>query len=180
MPTKDGSGRRAGIAEHLEMEFNFRPLAKSCAKSGRTFRPGEQCWSVLVDRDGQLVRQDFSLDAWSGPPEGAVGHWRSQVPEAVENNRPRLDADSLFESFVQLCDSPNIVQQQYRYVLALLLLRKRRLILEEVIEVNDRPAMRLVGSGGEGPFDVVEEDLNEEQVERLQAQLLGQGRLHAA
>jgi hypothetical protein len=40
--------------------------------------------------------------------------------------------------------------------------------------------MRLVGSAGEGPFDVVEEDLNEEQVERLQAQLLGQGRLHAA
>ena len=64
-----------------------------------------------------------------------------------------------------------MVQQQYRYVLALLLLRKRRLILEEVVEVDDRPAMRLAGSAGEGPFDVPEEELSEDEIGRLQHQL---------
>jgi len=162
------------------MDFSFRPVAKSCAKSGRAFRPGDTCWSVLVEKDGHLVRQDFSSEEWAGPPPEAIGHWRCMVPESAESSRPKLDPDSLFDYFLQLCDSPNIVQQQYRYVLALLLLRKRRLILEEVVDIDDRPTMRLVGSGGEGPFDVTEEELSEDQIERLQHQLFDTGRSIAA
>ncbi|MBL8810512.1 MAG: hypothetical protein JNM43_10080 [Planctomycetaceae bacterium] len=162
------------------MEFNIRPVGKSCAKSGRQFRPGEFCWSVLVEKDGQLQRQDIAEDAWEGPPTGAIGHWRCQVTGVAETSRPKFDADSLFDYFLQLNDSPNIVQQQYRYVLALLLLRKRRLILEEVVTIDDRPTMRLVGSGGEGPFDVPEEELSEDQIDRLQQQLFDTGRSIAA
>ena len=162
------------------MDFNIRPAAKACAKSGRAFRPGESCWSVLFEKDGQLVRQDISAEAWGGPPEGAIGHWRCIIPESAESNRPKLDADSLFDYFMQLGDSPNQVQQQYRYVLALLLMRKRRLILEEVVEVDDQPTMRLVGSAGEGPFDVREEELSEDQITRLQQQLFDSSRPIAA
>lgn len=162
------------------MDFNIRPVAKSCSQSGRTFQPGESCWSVLVEQDGRLVRQDFSVDAWHGPPSGAIGHWRCTIPAAVEQNRIKLDPDSLFDYFLQLNDSPNYVQQQYRYVLALLLLRKRRLILEDVLQIDERPAMRLVGSGGEGPFDVPEEELSEEQIDRLQHQLFETGQSIAA
>jgi len=127
-----------------------------------------------------LVRQDYSSAAWAGPPPDAIGHWRSQIAESTATTRPKLDADSLFDYFLQLSDSPNIVQRQYRYVLALLLLRKRRLVLEDVVEFDDRPMMRLVGSGGEGPFDVPEEELNEDQIERLQEQLFDTGRAIAA
>ena len=162
------------------MDFNIRPVAKSCAKSGRVFLPGDECWSVLFEKDGQLVRQDFSSEAWSGPPADAIGHWRCQVPDTVESGRPKFDPDSLFDYFLQLSDSPNQVQQQYRYVLALLLLRKRRLILEEVIDVDDRQTMRLTGSGGEGPFDVAEEELSEDQIDRFQQQLFDSGRSAAA
>ena len=162
------------------MEFSFRPIAKACAKTGRVFRPGDECWSVLLERDGQLVRQDFSPESWSGPPATAIGHWKARVPGNADEPRAKLDTDSLFESFIQLQDSLNIVQQQYRYVLALLLLRKRRLILEEVVDIDDRPTMLLIGSAGEGPFDVPEEDLNEDQIQRLQMQLFDTGRSHAA
>jgi hypothetical protein len=162
------------------MEFNIRPASKCCAKNGQPFRPGDVCWSILIEKDGQMVRQDFSSEAWEGPPPEAIGHWRSVIPASTVTARPKLDADSLFDYFLQLSDSPNIVQQQYRYVLALLLLRKRRLLLEEVVELDDRPTMRLVGSAGEGPFDVPEEELNEEQIDRLQQQLFDTGRANAA
>ena len=162
------------------MEFNIRPAAKCCAKTGQPFRPGDVCWSMLIEKDGQMVRQDFSSEAWEGPPPEAIGHWRSQIAQSTVTSRPKLDADSLFDYFLQLSDSPNIVQQQYRYVLALLLLRKLRLLLEEVVEFDDRPTMRLVGSAGEGPFDVPEEELNEEQIDRLQQQLFDTGRAYAA
>jgi hypothetical protein len=157
------------------MDFNFRPAGKTCTVSGRSFLPGDVCWSVLVEHEGKLQRHDYGMDVWKGPPDGAIGHWRSVIPEASESAKLKLDADSLFDYFLQLGDSPNLVQRQYRYVLSLLLLRKRRLILEEVVHVDDVPTMRMVGSGGEGPFDVPEEELSEDQIERLQSQLFETG-----
>lgn len=162
------------------MDFNVRPIGKTCAQSGKMFRPGEICWSVLLEQDGRLVRQDVSADVWQGPPTGAIGHWKCTIPETPETARLKLDPDSLFEYFVQLDESPNAVQRQYRYVLALLLLRKRRLILEDVCHDEDRPVMRLVGTGGEGPFDVGEEELSEDQIQRLQHQLFESGQNAAA
>ncbi len=155
------------------MDFNIRPISKVCAATGEPLEAGKNCWSVLTEVDGKLVRLDYSEEAWNGPPEGAIGHWKCEVPASAEVGRQKIDPESLFEYFMQLCEAPNVVEQDYQYVLALLLLRKRRLILEESIEVDDVPAMRLVGSGGEGPFDVMERELSDEQIIELQDQLFG-------
>lgn len=162
------------------MDFNIRPLGKTCAATGAPLKGGELCWSVLVEREGRLVRQDYSQAGWTGPPPDAIGHWSCLVPETPEVSKPRLmDADSLFDYFQQLEESPNVIQRQYRYVLALLLLRKRRLTLDEVIDVDGQPAMRLVGTCGEGPYEVSEEHLSEDQIRSLQEQLFDGGRAAA-
>ena len=107
------------------MDFNIRPISKLCAATGEPLEPGSDCWSVLIEVDGKLVRQDFSKEAWNGPPDGAIGHWQCQVPATLDSGQQKLDPDSLFDYFIQLCEAPNVVEQDYQYVLALLLLRKR-------------------------------------------------------
>lgn len=155
------------------MDYHIKPAGRTCAVTGRAFRPGEWCWSVLLEKSGDLVRQDISEEAWTGVPEGAVGYWRCLAGGVAESVRPKLTADALFQTFLQLYESPNRVQQQYRYILTLLLLRKRRLILEEVLEQDEGPVMRLSGSAGEGPFEIPEEELSETEMLRLQQQLMG-------
>lgn len=155
------------------MDYQLRPLSKNCAASGLPLTGGSDCWSVIVEEDGKLVRHDYSSQAWEGPPDNAVGFWKSEVPASMGQEKPKLDPDSLFDYFVQLADSPNNAEQDFLYVLSLLLLRKKRLILEESIVVDDLPAMRLIGHGGEGPFDVIERDLTDEQIADLQQQLFG-------
>lgn len=153
------------------MDFNVRPVSKICASTGQELTPGRPCWSVLIEQDGRIVRQDYSEEAWTGPPDGIIGYWQSLVPERASSSATSFDPDALFEYFLQLCESPNRVELDYQYVLALLLLRKRRLILEESVTVDEQPAMRLIGTGGEGPFDVVERDLTMDRIEELQNQL---------
>ena len=153
------------------MDFNIRPISKVCSASGEALVAGQHCWSVLVEVDGRLVRQDISSAAWTGPPENAIGHWQCEVPVDKDAGQRKLDPDSLLEYFVQLCESPNNLEMDYQYVLALLLLRKKRLILEDSITIDDQPGLRLVGSGGEGPFDVMERELTDEQIAQLQIQL---------
>ncbi|MCA9059813.1 MAG: hypothetical protein KDA85_15000 [Planctomycetaceae bacterium] len=135
---------------------------------------------MLLEQEGKLVRRDISAECWQGTPDGAIGHWKCVVPTSSESTRPKLDSESLFEYFMQLEESPNPVQEQYRYVLSLLLLRKKRLILEEILEDDEHQVMRLIGSGGEGPFDVAEQELSEEQIQRLQEQLFTTPRPMAA
>jgi hypothetical protein len=153
------------------MDFNLRPVSKLCAATGQELQPGETCWSVLIEQQGSVVRQDYSSESWQGPPEGAIGYWQCVIPEANDQAAQKLDVDALFDYFVQLCESPNHIEQDYQYVLALLLLRKRRLMLEDTIEIDDQPVMRLAGAGGEGPFEVVERQLSDEQILQLQTQL---------
>ncbi len=155
------------------MDFNIRPISKVCSSTGEPLVPGERCWSVLVEIDGRLVRQDISSKSWNGAPENSIGHWQCVVPADKDAGQRKLDPDSLLEYFVQLCESPNNVELDYQYVLALLLLRKKRLILEDSITIDEQPGMRLVGVGGEGPFDVMERELTEEQIAQLQSQLFG-------
>jgi len=155
----------------VEMDFNVRPVAKICASSGQELPPGHPCWSVLIEEDGRVVRKDYSEESWSGPPSGVIGYWQSLVPDRTSGAASSFDTNSLFDYFLQLCDSPNKVEQDYQYVLALLLLRKRRLILEESIILEDQPAMRLIGTGGEGPFEIPERDLSEDRIAELQDQL---------
>ena len=153
------------------VDINLRPVGKQCTASGETFRPGETCWSVLREVDGKIVREDYSDNSWDGPPEKILGHWKCQIPESAEEARKVMDTDALLATFLQLTESPNTAQQDYLYVLALLLLRRKRLILEDNIEVDDEPAMRLLGTGGEGPFDIVERSLTDDQVAEFQEQL---------
>jgi hypothetical protein len=155
----------------VEMDFNVRPVAKICASSGQQLLPGHACWSVLVEQDGRVVRQDYSEESWSGPPDGVIGYWQSRIPDRTSTAATSLDTDSLFDYFLQLCESPNKVEQDYQYVLALLLMRKRRLILEESTTLEDQPAMRLIGTGGEGPFEIIERDLSDDRIVELQTQL---------
>lgn len=155
------------------MDYNIRPISKNCSATGEPLVPGEACWSVLTETDGKISRHDYSVSGWEGPPEDSIGHWQCVVPVDADAGKQKLDADSLFDYFIQLCESPNKTEQDYQYVLALLLLRKRRLILESNIEIDDIPAMRLIGSAGEGPFDVVERELTEDQISQLQIQLFG-------
>ena len=168
---KKKSARTNPVRTTVEMEFNVRPASRVCAATGKELIPGRPCWSVLIERDGRIVRQDYSEESWTGPPEGIVGYWECLVPDRPSSRAGLMDLGALFSYFVQLCESPNSVEQDYQYVLALLLMRKRRLILEETLETEDRTTLRLTGAAGEGPFDVVERDLSEAVIEELQNKL---------
>jgi hypothetical protein len=100
------------------------PCSRRCAASDAPIAPGEAYYSVLEISEGLSVRRDYAEAAWSGPPEGAIGWWRAQAPEAAEAVR-LAPQDVLLRLFAELDQQP--AEAELRYVLGLLLLRKRLL-----------------------------------------------------
>lgn len=154
------------------MSYQVKPIGKLCAGSGEPLAAGSTCYSVLVEREGRTIRLDYSEDGWDGPPEDAVGYWRCEIPAELEaEQRKPIEPHELMAFFEQISESPNPMQEKLRYVLALLLTRKRRLILEGEVSDGEIPFLRFAGAHGEGTFDVRDQQLDESEIQQLQHQL---------
>ncbi|MEM1165752.1 MAG: hypothetical protein AAGI30_05610 [Planctomycetota bacterium] len=107
-----------------------------CAVSGRELEPGDEIVSFLVEPEGdeRVARVDVLRTEWDGTPvPGAMARWQCVVPERAPSRGPVIDAASLTDLFEQLTtndedESPE--RAGLRYVLALLLVRRR--VLEVV------------------------------------------------
>jgi hypothetical protein len=88
---------------------------------------------VLEFRGAEVIRKDFSSAAWTDPPSEAFAWWRTRIPEPVAKKIKLAPNDVLLELFDQLADDP--LHQDMRYVLTLLLVRRRVFRLETAAEL---------------------------------------------
>ncbi len=153
------------------MDYQLKSVGKTCVRTGTELRPGDACYSALVERANAWVRLDFSPAAWNGPPEGAIGYWKTIVPQPGEAKHRTLDPDSLLRQFEQLCEEANPARETFRYVLALLLVQRRRLRIEGTRSDGEAAFLQLAGLAGEGPFEVREQNLDASEIEAIQREL---------
>lgn len=117
------------------MDYEIQRCTRRCAVTDRELKPGETFYAVLVAENATLTRHDYSPEAWQGPPEGAVGWWKSQVPSPDARRMHWAPNDVMLQLFDELEHQPE--RQDMRYVLALLLVRRRVMRLEEEARQED-------------------------------------------
>lgn len=119
----------------MNMEYEVQRCSRKCTVTGRELLPGETCYSALIEERNELKRLDFAAEAWTGPPEGALGWWKAQIatPEAKRTQAPN---EVMLEFFDQLADRPD--RSEMRYLLALLLVRRRVFRLEDGEDEKER------------------------------------------
>ena len=120
----------------LDREYKIGAPSHHCHTCERGFAIGDEYYSAVVEtaQEDHLARHDFCPQCWK-PGEGAYfSFWKARVPEPEQpvQRGPRLvDLGRLMQLFEHLADSPDEQVQRFRYVLALVLMRKRRLKIVE-------------------------------------------------
>lgn len=148
-----------------------------CAGTGRELVPGEACVATLVEREGNpnLERQDFSIDAWDKgarpqPPLTLFGVWRTAYHPG-ESKKPQLLSDAeLLELFEELGAATEPRQLCFRYLLALLLVRRRVLRCLSASATS----MKVLPKGAsleQAPLEVVDPGLDEQMIADAMDQL---------
>jgi hypothetical protein len=153
------------------VEYSFRPLGKTCAATGGPLQPGTFVHSVLIERQGNFERLDFSPAGWTGTPSGALARWRCRVPESQRPRETPLDPEALLSYFEQLVEDANPAHHKLRYVLALVLLQRRRLKLDGSRSEGDGEYLQVSGSRGEGPYEILDQQLPEAEIRQLQSEI---------
>ncbi|MGB7344569.1 MAG: hypothetical protein WBD20_10170 [Pirellulaceae bacterium] len=104
-------------------EYKVGRCTRQCYKLKRPLREGEAYYSVIIGNDEEFERRDYASEAWEGPPEDALGHWKCRMPKSDERKLVLAPKEVLIDLLRQMEDFPE--KAKPRYLLALTMLRKR-------------------------------------------------------
>ncbi|MCC6421101.1 MAG: hypothetical protein IT429_22930 [Gemmataceae bacterium] len=152
-------------------DYQIQPNTRRCAVTGRELRPGEKVYTALVEEGGKFLRQDYSAEAWQGTPPGAFSFWCGRVPAQEEAKKPRIDDDLLFDCFQRLAGQADPNRVNFRYVVALLLMRRKRLRFDEARKDGGREALCLRCTRTGAKYEVRNPALTEEQMTSVQEEV---------
>jgi hypothetical protein len=152
------------------MDYEVQRSTRHCAATGRELAPGESFYSVLVAEGADLRRCDYSVEAWQGPPAQAVGWWKAQVPDRNATRRHWAPNDLMLQFFDDLAEQPE--RQDMRYVLSLLLVRRRVMRLEEnAKDEQGREVLVLYCPRRDANYRVPAVAPNPQRIEQIQEEL---------
>lgn len=170
------------MAEH---DWKIAKAGAGCALCNAQFSPGVQYFSALLQTAESLERKDYCVNCFPAqrPPEMYYYWKRTQPdPEAPDPRRqPVVDTEYVFDFFRRLEESGAPSSERgsgsaqrvaFRYILALMLTRKKVLIFET--KKNDPSGIAIhvyrERRGGQA-HEVYEPVLNEEEVLSVSAEL---------
>ncbi|HBS28615.1 MAG TPA: hypothetical protein DEB06_03990 [Phycisphaerales bacterium] len=140
-----------------QSNYEIARATSVCAATGRPLNPGDPFVAALFEAENDtLERRDYSADSWTDTPAppGLFAYWRGTVPQPARGSGLALPFDSLLDLFDQLESAEDPRRVAFRFVLALLLSRKRLLsIVGERRATPDRPGALLVRPRGAEPTD---------------------------
>jgi hypothetical protein len=153
------------------IEYQIQANTRRCAASGRELRPGEKFYSVLLDEGGSFVRKDYATEAWQGPPAGAFSFWVGKVPADETARRPRIDDEMLVDCFGRLEGQTDPGRLNFRYIVALLLLRQKRFKFEETRQDGGQEVLVLRCTRTRAVYQVVNPRLTPEEMAQVQEEV---------
>lgn len=152
-------------------DYQIQANTRRCAATGRELRPGEKIYTVLRDQGGQFVRQDYAHETWAGPPADAFSFWAGRVPAAEGDRKPRIDDELLMDCFRRLEGQTEPARVNFRYVLALLLMRRKRLKFEEARVEDGQEVLSLRCARSRDKYRVVHPRLSDEETAAVQEEV---------
>lgn len=153
-------------------DYEIQGPTRVCAASGKELKPGEAYHAVLLEQEGKLVRLDYSADSWPGAPASALAHWSGRVPTAEKPHKPVVNDDILLGCFERLKDSADHDGMNFRYVVALLLMRRRRFRFEDVVRDPEGRDILLVKDARSGTVhQVMDPRLTDDEIAAVQTEV---------
>ena len=157
-------------------DYNITKTAGQCRLCQRQLEPGEEIVATVREVDSEFLREDHCPTCWDGQDqtgsEDLFGVWRTCVPRPEEKKKLLVD-DALIENFFERLDgSDSLARICYRFVLALVLMRKKKLIYDRTKKTDDgRDVWLMHFRGSDQVHEVLDPHMDEEKIAEVSQQL---------
>ena len=148
-----------------------RPGGK-CVVCGRDVAPGEKFIAAVRETATGLERLDISLECWGAfDRAGLLGFWQTTMPRPEEKKKLFVDDEVLCTLFERLAETTETPKLNFRFVLGLILMRKRLIVYEGTRLEQGRDIWTVRLKGKEDRLDLVDPKLNEPEMAEVSQQL---------
>jgi hypothetical protein len=147
-----------------------------CSVCGEAIAPESKYMAALRETAEGFERLNVSLGCWEKLDRAnVVAFWKTTMPQPEAKKRLFVDDDVLCNLFERLAGTQEPAKVNFRFVLGLILMRKRLLIYEYTLQdgsVNPpRELWVMHFKGREESLDLVNPHLTEAQVQDVSKQL---------
>ena len=143
-----------------------------CAVTGHKIEPDEKFMAALRETPAGFERLDVSMPAW---PEfdrrEVVAFWQTVMPRHEQKKKLFVDDQVLCDLFERLADVQEPAKVNFRFVLGLILMRKRLVIYETTRREGERETWTVRMKGKQEQLDLVNPRLDETQMKEVSGQL---------
>jgi hypothetical protein len=162
----------------MAKQYNIARTDGSCHACKRKFEPGDDLVATVRDGEEELQRLDYCLPCWESsdqpdqPEQRLLGVWRTRLPQPREKKKLFVDDEVLVSFFQRLEDAEEDSRVAFRFVIALVLMRKKKLAYESSKtddQGRDRWTMRLRGT--DKTYEVIDPHLDEQRIAEVSDQL---------
>lgn len=143
-----------------------------CAACGAELAPGTPIITALRETPAGFERIDLDLNCWTTfDRSNLAAFWQTAVPHVAAKKKLLVDDSVLCDLFERLADTTEPAKLNFRFVLGLILMRKRLLNYESSHDAggSDWWVVRL--RGRETPLEMLNPHLGEQQVAEVSTQL---------
>lgn len=155
----------------MSTDWSMPRRAEVCAACQHPFEVGESHLAAIYDCPTGYERTDVCLDCPADASRTPLATWRSRRPAPSHPRSQPFDRQAIFGFFERLESSTSPQQIQFRFLLGLLLWRKKVLRLDTSSTNGAQESWEYVLVGQDRRFTVIRPDLDEAQLEDLSAQL---------
>jgi hypothetical protein len=140
--------------------------------TGNAIAPGDKLMAALRETPEGMERLDISLDAWKEFDHAdLLAFWQTTMPHHEQKKKVFVDDAVLCDLFERLADRSEENKIAFRFVLGLILMRKRLLVYEGARKEQDRDIWAVRFRGKDQMMDLLDPHLNEEKVAVVTQQL---------
>ena len=113
----------------MQADWEIKSRAHTCARTGKEFQPGEFFYTLLVRAGDGFSREDLCEEAWQSRNENILpfSFWRSKYEPPAPPRPEPMPHDDVEGLLRRLVAENEPAYQNVRYILALMLERKRLL-----------------------------------------------------
>lgn len=159
-------------------DYDISRTSGQCLACQKPLEPGEEFVATVREVEEELQREDFCLDCWQRRQgEGSAEHfgvWRARVCPPQEKKRLLVDDSLIIDFFDRLEDAQTPAKISYRFVLALVLMRKKILVYEGMGKSPDgQDLWRMRFKGSDDVREVIDPRMDEQKIAEV-SQHLGQ------
>ena len=156
--------------------FHVAKPAGVCAVSGRQIAAGEKFMAAVRETPAGLERIDVAPEHWDAfDKAGLLAFWQTVMPKGEEKKKVFVDDEVLCTLFERLADATEPAKVHFRFVLGLILMRKRLVLYDstrhEQGEEGPRDVWVVRMKGRDDRLDLVDPKLDERQVLEVSRQL---------